>query len=65
MTYNEALQAGYKNGKQMYQRGYVSRRCNSGEQLVRMAGGHRKGQLYVLLPSWQSTTYCIRQYLVK
>ena len=65
MTYGEALQAGYKDGETRWQHGYVSRRCDPMKQPVLIAGGTRKGELYVLLPSWKSTTYCIRQYLIK
>lgn len=65
MTYAEAKAAGYTDAEVSYQRGYVSRKCNPDEQIVREAGGSKKGRLYVLLPSWISTRYCVRQYLRK
>ena len=65
MTYKDAISQGYKAGDTKYQRGYVSRRIDPLSQTVHTAGGNRKGQLYILLPSYQSTQYCIRQYLVK
>ena len=65
MTYREAIENGYTDADTKYQRGYVSRKANTKEQPVQEAGGSRKGQLYVLLPCFTSTQYCIRQYLRK
>lgn len=65
MTYAEAKAQGYKDAGQTWFRGYVSRRVNPDNQPVKVAGGSRKGELYVELPSWESTTYSIRQYLAK
>lgn len=65
MTYKEAIEAGYKPADMAYQWGYVSRKVNPDEQEVQTAGGSRRGELYVLLPCWRSTRYCIRQYLTK
>lgn len=62
-TYADYKAAGYTDADLQWTRGYVSRKCNQDEQPVEVAGGRRKGDLYVLLPSWQSTTYCLRQYL--
>lgn len=62
MTYSEAKNRGYKDSRQSYQRGYVSRRVNPDNQLVLISG---RGEMYVLLPCWTSTQYCIRQYLYK
>lgn len=64
-TYAEAIAQGYKDGAQQWQRGYISRRQNSTAAPVHVAGGKRRGQLYVLLPSHKSTNYCVRQYLIK
>lgn len=64
-TLNEALDAGYVRGEMKYQRGYISRRADIGEAPVHVAGGRRKGELYILLPCYHSTTYCMRQYLRK
>lgn len=63
MTYGEALKAGYVDAEQSWERGYVSRVIDPLEQEVQVAGGTKKGRLYVLLPSMRSTKYCIRQYL--
>lgn len=65
MTYKEALNAGYRISDTSYQRGYISRRADPLGQEVKTAGGKRTGQLYVLLPCWSSSQYCIRQYLIK
>lgn len=65
MTYLDAIKAGYKTADTKYQRGYVSRLTDTDAQPVQAAGGNRKGQLYVLLPCYCSTQYCIRQYLYR
>lgn len=65
MTYAAAIKAGYKAADTKYQRGYVSRLADPDVQPVQTAGGNRKGQLYVLLPCYCSTQYCIRQYLYR
>ena len=63
MTYKEALDRGYIQADQKYQRGYISRRIDADGQQVYTAGRARKGEKYVLLPCWNSTQYCVRQYL--
>lgn len=65
MTYAEAKKNGYIAADCTYFRGYISRKINADDQLVKVAGGSRKGQLYVELPCWHSTNYAIRQYLTK
>lgn len=65
MTYAEAKKNGYIDADQAYFRGYVSRKINADAQIVKVAGGNRKGQLYVELPCWHSTNYAVRQYLIK
>lgn len=64
-TYGAALAAGYSDGDQTWERGYISRKSKLDDLPVKVAGGNRKGNLYVLLPAYTSTQYCIRQYLVK
>lgn len=64
-TYQDALNQGYRDADTTYQRGYVSRRADPMRQEIHTAGGNRKGQLYVLLPSRRTTQYCIRQYLTR
>lgn len=66
MTYADAIKAGYKTADTKYQRGYVSRLADPYAQPVQtVRRGNRKGQLYVLLPCYCSTQYCIRQYLYR
>lgn len=65
MNLKEALEQGYKMEDMKYQRGYVSRKTNREEQKVHIAGGNRKGQLYVLVPCFESTQYCYRLYLTR
>lgn len=65
MNLKEALEQGYKMADMKYQRGYVSRKTNREEQKVQVAGGSRKGQLYVLVPCFESTQYCYRLYLTR
>lgn len=65
-TLNDYLDAGYHlDGGMTYQRGYVSRKVDVGEQIVHEAGGRRKGQLYILEPCFSSSQYCFRHYLTK
>lgn len=64
-TYQDAINQGYHTADTTYQRGYISRKADPMQQPIRIAGGSRKGQLYILLPSAQSTQYCIRQYLTR
>ena len=64
-TYQDAINQGYHAADTAYQRGYISRRADPMQQPIHIAGGSRKGQLYILLPNAQSTQYCIRQYLTR
>lgn len=64
-TYEEALAMGYHEADTTWQRGYVSRMKNKCNAEIKIAGGKRKGQLYILIPSDTSTQFCIRQYLTK
>ena len=67
MTLGEFVHA-YKNGKIVVydiksERGYVSRRLKDSYNLTTgVAGGRRAGEKYVLLPRWDSTSYCYRVY---
>lgn len=65
MTYGEAKKAGYIDADTTYQRGYVSRKVDIDSQVVHAAGGKRKNDLYVLLPCFNSSQYCMRQYIAK
>lgn len=66
MTYREALAAGYRDADARMYRGYVSRKIDIMAQEVQIAGGSRKGELYVELPNPRSTYYgLLRQYLYK
>ena len=62
-TYGEAMAAGWTMVDSSWCRGYVSRKGDPNNAAIQIAGGSRKGDYFVLLPSWQSTSYCIRQYL--
>lgn len=64
-TYEDALLNGYTEADCKLQRGYISRRTDWRKLPVRVAGGRRKGQLYVLMPNWKSSMYVYRQYLTK
>lgn len=45
------------------ERGYVSRRLKDSDTLTTgVASGRRDGEKYVLLPRWDSTSYCYRVY---
>lgn len=65
MTYQEALNEGYVWAETSIRRGYVSRKIDIYSQPVKEAGGRKKGRLYVDFPSWRSTGYHTRQYLIK
>lgn len=62
-TYGEAKAAGWIETDSTWTRGYVSRRSNIDDLTIHAAGGSRRGQFFVLIPSWRSTQYCIRQYI--
>ena len=64
-TYAEAKVMGYAAGRESWQRGYVSRKANIDNQPVHIAGGKMKGKIYILAPSWRSSQYCKRIYLIK
>lgn len=67
MTYGEFFKA-CEDGKivaydKKSVRGYVSRRLKDSDPLTTgVAGGCRAGEKYVLLPRWDSTSYCYRVY---
>ena len=63
-TLRDALALGYSLGEATWTRGYISRRANPLDARVHVAGGSRAGQLYVLEASYNSTTYCLRRYLI-
>lgn len=63
-TLRDALAQGYTMGEATWTRGYVSRRADPLDAPVHIAGGSRAGQLYVLEASYNSTTYCLRRYLI-
>jgi hypothetical protein len=66
MKVADALNAGYVVADVRWTQGYVSRRPPPvAERNVYVAGGDRKGQLYYMEPSYHSTQYCHRVYLVK
>lgn len=67
MTYGEFLKAIDDEKIVVYdvksERGYVSRRLKDSDTLTTgVAGGRRAGETYVLLPRWDSTSYCYRLY---
>lgn len=64
-TLKEAIANGYMITEKRLARGYISRRVNPAYQPVKIAGGSRKGQLFVELPNFESTTYHYRCYLTK
>ena len=70
MTYGEFCKACADGKIVVYdttsERGYVSRRLKDSDNLITgVAGGRRAGEKYVLLPRWDSTSYCYRVYYRK
>ena len=55
------------SGDIAWQRGYVTRklRKNANIPVYAVTRGKRKGQLFIVIPSYISTRYCHRIYLVK
>lgn len=64
-TLNEALNQGYRMADTTYQRGYISRKVNMYDQPVKVAGGSRRGQLYIEAPCSTSTQYSYRIYIAR
>lgn len=62
MTYAEAKSQGWKDTYTAYARGYVSRKVDTDQQPVKMTNS---GKYYVELPAWNTSRYCIRQYIEK
>ena len=58
---------GYVYGDVVWQRGYVSRKLTTHActPVYAVTRGKRKGQLFILIPSYISTRYCKRIYLVR
>jgi hypothetical protein len=65
MTYGEALAQGYKRGDLQSMMGYQSRAKDCKEFPVYVGKGSRKGQLFVVLPRYDTKRYCYRQYLTR
>lgn len=63
MTYAEVRALGYTLADTTWEAGYLSRKTVISTQPVLYAGGKRKGQPYVEMPSFVSNRYFIRQYL--
>lgn len=67
MTYGEFCEVCNSGKIKVYdekaERGYVSRRLKDSVTLTMgVARGRRAGEKYVLLPRWDSTSYCYRVY---
>ena len=58
---------GYVYGDIVWQRGYVSRILTTyaSTPVYAVTRGKRKGQLFILVPSYISTRYCRRIYLIR
>ena len=66
MTVRELRAEGYKEVFKKTEKGYKSRKCfNPDNQVIRVAGGFRKGMYYYLAPNWDSSRYCYRVYMAK
>ncbi len=62
-TYGEAIANGYITADHQYSRGYISRKTDINNQPIKIAGGKRKGDIYIDIPSYDSTRYHYRTYL--
>lgn len=65
--YSDYLNDNYTFGDIKKQRGYVSRKltCIGDNPVYSVTSGKRKGEVFVLYPSYNSTRYCLRVYLTK
>lgn len=65
--FSDYLESDYTFGDIKWQRGYVTRKfADVGDAPVyAVTSGKRKGQVFVLYPSNNSTRYCLRVYLKK
>ena len=65
--FEDFREQGYVYGDIAWQRGYVSRTLttNSTRPVYSVTRGKRKGQLFIVIPSYISTRYCKRIYLVR
>lgn len=66
-TYKDFKKSGYQWGELMWQRGYISRNVTHFEErpVYKVVSGKRKGQFFFLFPSFISTRYCYRVYLIR
>lgn len=62
-TYGEAIASGYITADRKYSRGYISRKTDINNQPIKIAAGKRKGDIYINIPSYDSTRYHYRLYL--
>lgn len=60
---SDLMSLGYYVYDTRWTQGYISRHIDTRLTRVKVANGRRKGQLYVEVPSWESTQYHIREYL--
>lgn len=60
---SDLMSLGYYVDDTKWAQGYISRNVDSALTRVKVGSGRRKGQLYVDVPSWESTQYHIREYL--
>lgn len=66
-NFEDFREEGYVYGDIMWQRGYVSRKLKTSActPVYAVTRGKRKGQFFILIPSFISTRYCNRIYLVR
>lgn len=66
MTYKEAKEQGYSIYDRKLEQCYVTRKQRADTQVsVLTAKGNRAGELYILMPNYDSTRYSWRCYLRK
>ena len=61
-NFRNMLHLGFEVNDAEWTQGYVSRKADPLEALAFVAGGSRKGQIFVEMPCYFSTKYCFRQY---
>ena len=66
-TFEDFQNQGYVFSDIVWQRGYVSRKIttNATRPVYSVTRGKRKGQLFIVMPSYLSTRYCRRIYITR
>lgn len=65
LTFDEAIKAGFYVYDKKKSYGYISRKLDIKNQIVKTAAGSRRGELYIEIPSYTDTAFFYRLYIRK